>query len=74
MNHPAAGAGIGPAMAGEGGRMSEVYAVVYSNYEPSEVAAIYSNRAAAEADRDARGGSWEVERWVVRDRYEKEES
>ena len=31
-----------------------VYAVVFSDYDPAEVAALYANREAAEADRDAR--------------------
>lgn len=53
----------------------KVYAVVYGNYSPSEVDALYLRREDAEADaaaRNAEPGSsrmWEVEEWTVRERY-----
>jgi hypothetical protein len=48
-----------------------VYAVVFSNYEPPEVAALYDNVAAAEAHADALDddGDWRVVRWHVASRY-----
>jgi hypothetical protein len=55
-----------------------VWAVVFSNYEPAEVAALYDNEAAADAHADALddrdGGGWRVARWSVGSTYEPEGS
>jgi len=51
--------------------MYEVWAVVYSNYDPPEVGAIYTSEAAAQADADSRGDPWEVLPWHVRREYER---
>lgn len=40
-----------------------IWAVVFSNYEPAEVAALYDNEAAAQQHADALEGDWRVVRW-----------
>lgn len=40
-----------------------IWAVVFSNYEPAEVAALYDNEAAAEQHADALDDGWRVVRW-----------
>jgi len=46
-----------------------VWAVIFSNYEPAEVAAIYGNEAAASKHAEALGGDWAVVRWTVQSEY-----
>jgi hypothetical protein len=50
-----------------------IWAVVYSNYEPPEVAAMYDNEAAAQAHADDLDGPWHVVAWRVRSTYEPEQ-
>jgi hypothetical protein len=40
-----------------------IWAVLFSNYEPAEVAALYDNQAAAEEHADALGSEWRAVRW-----------
>lgn len=48
-----------------------VWAVVYGNYHPHEVHALYDNAAAAEnhAAAMSRPGEWGVTRWIVESSY-----
>lgn len=52
----------------------KVYAVIYSNYEPAEVAAQYDNPEAAERHAEALNerddDGWRVVPWEVASRYE----
>jgi hypothetical protein len=45
-----------------------VYAVVYSNYDPAEVLALYDNEAAAKAhvQYESETGDWRVVPWSVK--------
>lgn len=51
----------------------DVWAVVFSNYEPAEVCALYDNEAAASShasDLNGEGdGGWGVAQWNVRSEY-----
>lgn len=42
-----------------------VWAVVFSNYDPAEVDSLWSTPERAEAEADAKGGAWHVQRWLV---------
>ena len=46
-----------------------VWAVVFSNYDPAEVAAIYYNEAAAEAHAEDLDGDWNAVAWRVGSTY-----
>lgn len=51
-----------------------VWAVVFSNYEPAEVAALYDNEAAAQQHADALDDGWRVVRWGrIRSAYRPDE-
>lgn len=50
--------------------MVNVWAVIYSNYDPPEVASIYDNETAAEAHADDLDGPWYVQKWSVGSTYE----
>jgi hypothetical protein len=41
------------------------WAVVYSNYEPAEVDALFATKALAEERAEQLAGDWEVERWAI---------
>lgn len=51
----------------------EVWAVVFSNYEPSEIVALYDNKPAAEQHAADLGDGWHAERWPVASSYERAE-
>lgn len=54
-----------------------VYAVIFGNYEPAEVVALYDNREAADAHADhlddGWGGGWRVVEWSVATEYRPEQ-
>lgn len=45
-----------------------VYAVVFSNYEPSEVDSLWVSEKLAQSRADELDGHWNVERMLVRDK------
>lgn len=46
--------------------MTYVWVVLFSNYEPAEIAEIYDNEAAAKEHAERLGDLWHTERWPVR--------
>lgn len=51
-----------------------IWAVVFSNYEPAEVAELYDNEAAAQKHADALGDGWRAVRWGrIRSTYHPDE-
>lgn len=60
--------------ADEARRPQGVYVVMYSNYEPAEVRAIYDNQAAADQHAEALGEGWHACYWGVGSQYGGDES